>query len=423
MAKTKEEEKVIDHASRHHYINGGSSIKRRMLCPGSAEIEKQCPSSSSADADYGTFIHEGIESATEQAFKNGGVVFALSPLYKPDDVLLVEAAVTNVWDIVGDKFDKIAWGVEKKFILDHDLELGGTADFYYAYQDIDGTKIGGIWDYKNGIVETDIIQCILYMTAMQEQAKGSLDILRGHIYQPNSLDENKVVKFIELTKAEIAEYREQFIETARVSLGQRGAGAMKLVPGEEQCRFCSGTAVCPAARQKAKDLIESVIVTQGEALPDPATLPQKLGEESVLKWLKMSSYIKLVDKAMWGYAAERAANNAKIEGTKLVYGRSTTKWDPKKPDEEIAEALRAVGVKEPYNRNIRGVTELTKEITKAKVIKKDEREALLASLRVKNPPSITIVLDDEANSHKQEIQVSNSDMLELIKQNSEEQES
>lgn len=405
--------KVINHADRHHYINGGSSIKRRMLCPGSAEIEKQMPESTSEDATYGTFIHEGIEEAVKQSVKNKNKSqFILSPLYKPNDLLLVEKAVDNIWSIVGDKWDKIGWACESKFILDHDLELGGTADFCYAYKQSDGKRVGGIWDYKNGIIETDIIQCILYLVAMDTQL-GGFDVLRGHIYQPNGLDDTKHIKFIELEPKDVVHYRKLFIHTAKVALGFNGREVMQLVPGEEQCRFCRGTPRCPAVREKAKELTEAIILRGAKTLPDPNELPKLITEEQVLKWLTNSEYIKQVDKAMWKYAHERFNAGTPIKGTKAVYGRSQRSW-VKGDESKIAESLQLLGVSDPYDRSLRGITSVSDEIKLHKKATKKEVDVMLAGLTVKSVPGITIVLDNEANAGKEEAQTPTNKVLDLI---------
>lgn len=415
-------ETIVNHAARAHYINGGSSINRRILCPGSAYLERQFPDNTSEYADRGTFIHEGIELALPQCFKAGKVDFVLPPLYTPDDCNVVEAALDNIWEIVGSIYNFIGWVSEKKFVLNHELELGGSADFAYAYNDTDGRKIGGIWDYKNGVMETDIIQCILYMVSMNESVKGGFDIMRGHIYQPNSLDQEKTIKFVELTREELANYREMFLEVGNVSLGYRGEEAMKLNPGVEQCRFCKAVHKCPAVREQNKALMDEIIVANStDSLLDPEKLPKLLTDEQVLKWLKNSEYIKLVDKTMWIYAKSRYDAGDPLPGTKAVYGRSVRGWDSNKNIEEVEKTLAVLGVKDVVKKSLLGIVEIEKKMMKAKIGSKKDVSLILEAYTKRSEPNLSIVLSDESNAHIEGVPSQSNSVLELIINESEEE--
>lgn len=381
----------------HHYINGGSSIKRRMLCYGSAEQEANFGVNyESSDASYGTHIHKGIELALPQVMSKKKVDFTLPPTYKPDDVILVEQAIENIFGLLGHKLGLIGWASERKYVLNHELELGGSADFSYAYRE-GGKNIGGVWDYKNGTVETDIIQVILYLVSMQHELGYKFDILRGHIFQPHSID-NKVTQFIEIDRVQAEDYIAQFTEVAKINLGHYGKSKMVLTPGEVQCRFCSATATCPAVHRQSRERIQKVLLNSQE-LPDPDHLPSQVGDENILKWLNFSDYIKQVDKAMWTYAFNRFQAGNPIKGTKGTYGRTNRKWDESKSIQKIAKTLIEYGATSPIKESLVGIGEVTKQLKAAKIPQKDI-DVLLEGLTVKPEPALTVVLDNEENAHK-----------------------
>jgi len=412
-AETKPSVEEIKADDNHHYINGGSSIKRRILCHGSAEQEtKYGVNYGSDDASYGTFIHKGIELALPNVMEKKRLDFTLPPTYKPDDVILVEQALENILSIVGDKLGSIGWASERKYVLNHELELGGSADFSYAYRE-KGKNVGGVWDYKNGTVETDIIQTILYLVSMQHELGYKFDILRGHIYQPHSLDD-QVTQFVEITREEAAEYIEKFTEIAKINMGHYGRSKMTLTPGEVQCRFCSATATCPAVHKQTRERLQTVLL-QEETLPDPDTLPAKVGDENIVRWLGFSEYIKQVDKAMWTYAFNRFQAGNPIPGTKGTYGRTNRKWDDSKDVKQIANMLMEYGATAPIKESLVGIGEITKQLKAAKIPQKDI-DVILEGLTVKPAPALAVVLDNEDNAHRITLGAPTATIFALIQQ-------
>jgi len=342
----------------------------------------------------------------------------------------VYAAIENIWGIVGDEIltnPSFVGYTEKKYILHQNLELGGTADFSYRYIDREtGETVFGIWDYKNGVIETDIIQLVQYLCGMRryfaEEGIPVASVYRGHIFQPNGLDETKRIKNIELSVEDIFTYEKKFVKLAETALGFKGMDKLNLVPGEEQCKFCDAKVICPEVHKQSRDIIKSVVLKHVQStLPDPATLPELMSDEDVLKWLKFSDYFKQIDNAMWSYALTRFQMSNPLPGTMATYGRSNRKIIP--DHSKLRNTIENLGIDSAnlFTMKVKGVGEIEKILKQFKV-KPDIREEVLSEITYKDEPSLKIALDDESNADRVQIDTPKQRVIHLVKQHTKETE-
>ena len=127
------------HADRKHALLAPSSAKRWMACPGSVALSLKCPKpEDSAYAAEGTHAHEVSEKILSAWLLDDMDVLPAIEKYKhlflnaEMEDCVVSYILTIGRLISGKKLDRIA--IEKRFILDAELGIFGTADVAFKYK-------------------------------------------------------------------------------------------------------------------------------------------------------------------------------------------------------------------------------------------------------------------------------------------------
>lgn len=423
----------IDHDEREHYLNGGSSLGRRIQCPGSLKMEEPIPEPETSEyAEDGTRVHECIETLIPVAIRNTisrmqGIdvdLYESAPKLLSYDSEHIEAAKLAVDDILGCMGDMVAdvgWVAEHKFIRSKELQLGGTADMAWAYSTSEG-RYAHIWDYKNGVNPVDLEttpQLLSYAVALQhetrEKGREEFDTVTTYIFQPNSTDETKIKQEKVYTKEEIAEADKMFVEVAEIVLGMHGEAPMFLRSGE-YCRYCKAKAICveyhKSQTTKAAEVFDSWDEEEREELSEtqengiipfnpkpgnPEEVVKTLTDEQLVQFIKHKDYLKAALAAVDSYVKLRAKSGTPVEGLKCVESKGRRGWKTDLSTPQLGKKLKELGIKAPYEKKIITLGKAEEELKALGMTAKAAKEAI-KDIAPEGKPSIKIVLDDESDN-------------------------
>lgn len=396
------------HADRAHAVLAPSSLDRTMRCLAALlPLEHPVPEVVTKEQLEGTRAHELFE----QALKGNKKAF----LAEPDKDMrhyIWEAAETvrKILNAIGREniLKKVS-----EYKVTFSSHIYGTLDVGILYVK-DGIKKAYIFDLKYGkgvaVGARDNAQLQTYLVGLLQTENFDAKSATLAIYQPRNRDHSeKPLDQHTLTEKEIKQWRSKLIkfenQALRVLNGEKKA---KEVVGE-QCTWCPRKAVCRSFREAAaaQGLIEfdkAVPLPQTEGgltniengvktLTKPKTKqPKELTDEQLYKAIVAEKYVTAWFKALKKYAAGRHASGHKIPGLKFVEGGSRRKWIENE-EAVIAELLTRYGVKEPYTKKLKNITEIEKQIGKKRMEKltikppgkpilvpvEDEREELKTS--------------------------------------------
>lgn len=311
-----------------HDLLAPSAAVTWLNCPGAAALQETLPpEESSPYADEGTRAHEQAARAVSAVFS----ARAYEPTTEDEDMIRHAAGWANLLYRMFARKMPVVWAAERP--LDISGITGrpgahGTADFLAV--SVDGTLL--IADYKYGMgVEVQAEQnpqlSIYALAAMDElDAAVSISHVRLVIYQPRIDSEAKVYDW-DLEK--LADFRARVMGAARRASALLGdANATKfLVPGEAQCRFCRAKGVCPALREKTKEIIAADFDTIAEPAAEQGALRLPETPEQIAKALNWVGPIEQWCAAVRATAQSRLEQGEDVPGYKLVAGRKgPRKW-------------------------------------------------------------------------------------------------
>ncbi|RLC80076.1 MAG: hypothetical protein DRI61_06610 [Chloroflexi bacterium] len=354
-----------------HATFGPSSASRWMACPGSIYLSSQVPKpKSSPHAAQGTKEHDAAEVILNDwlngtgdilsAFNNNRTLF--------DENAEAEDAVATYVMFIARLLLKqqVSWvGIEEKFMIDESIDLWGTGDFSFTY-DLKRGKRGVVVDYKGGrgvtVAAEGNPQLQLYAIGLNE-SQGPLRRVDVHICQPRSED-GEVIKSVSYSALQLKQLKEHFLAAAATCIRQQRGEEPEYTAGDH-CRWCPALAVCRAYARSQKDDAEVdfeklPILKPKEELPIDILTDEQI-MRIVLARPNIESYLKRVEE----YALQRFQEHAPVPGLKAVHGRSVRAWDGDMA--LVAAALEARGVDDPYNKRLKGLGEIEKEIGKGKI--------------------------------------------------------
>ncbi len=243
--------------------------------------------------------------------------------------------------------------VEKKVMLPF-IGKGekGTADFI-AISD----GILHVTDYKNGVGyvdEIENIQGLCYgLGAALELESEKWDVLRITIVQPNAYTDKGPVRYWDVPRNELLDWKMDFAEVAEKT---RQPDA-PLVPGSH-CGWCKVRYTCPARNK-------SIVEYTGMNFKKPDAVPVKI--ESLTDAEILDLVFKKIPLIMkWcgdikDYAQQRAEAKNPLPGSKLVETRATRRWK----DEKEAEKLLGK-VEGAYEKKFKTAPQMEKLVGKKK---------------------------------------------------------
>lgn len=235
--------------------------------------------------------------------------------------------------------------IEQRLKLNDDL--WGTADavwFKPRRMDVGDLKTGA--GVKVSAVENG--QLLTYAVLARHEwgpIYGPFDTIGLHIIQP-------ALGHIDLWECS-SDYLDLFEADLIATVERIRGGDNRAVPGEKQCRFCRGKAVCRARAEHNVSLLR-------QDFAPPATLSL----DEIATYLPHCKQIVDWCNALEDHAFKEAEKGETVPGYKLVSGRSNRVW---RSEDEAAAALSVSGVPEDklWKKKLIGLTEAEKLLGKS----------------------------------------------------------
>ena len=336
-----------------HAKLSASGSSRWLNCPGSVRLEQSYPDSTSTFAEEGTAAHALAEHCLNTGTYADDHVGDNCPdtglMWTEEMAAYVQQYVDYCRDLPGHMF------VEER--VDFSLwvpEGFGTSDCIVISEC--GTEITVVdLKYGKGVrVDADNnTQGMLYgLGTLSDLSFIYPDIERINlvIHQPR-LDH---VSEWSLTTDELLEWAKWVSKQAKLCLSDDAP----LVPGEKQCQWCKAKADCKALYNHTA----KVIGAEFDDL-DQVDEPQTLTPEQLALVLANKSLIESWLKAVSDRSLERMLSGEKIEGFKLVEGRSNRKW---KDESEASELLAAELGDDAFTKKLLTPAQAEKKLGKPK---------------------------------------------------------
>lgn len=367
-----------------HSELGASSTARWMRCPASVRLSRVAadmevkqgrdPNKGSIYANEGSVAHSVCERLLlEQATPDE--LLGTVERYGGDDIeinqTMIDAALLyrdTVLNMCGDK----QFQVEQRFSLDWVYPgMFGTCDCTCYDPE---TRSVIIFDFKYGrghIVSAEKNTQLLYYAAgvVGHELARKVDNVRLVIVQPRSPQGS--VSVWDCTGQYLTDWVYRELLPAALATEKEDA---PFCPGDEQCRWCRATPICPAMYKKSmamvKDFFPEVELEStkkkspiAEAV-EKITLPaaDRLNPEQVSKVLAVSAILSEYFDAVKESALDRMKAGETIPGYKLVHGRSIRTW----ADEEEAEnvLVATLGEELAYEKKLISPTKAEKLVDK-----------------------------------------------------------
>jgi len=389
---------IITHHEGHSEL-GGSSADRWVNCPGSIFLLRQVPKQEAGEAAaQGTLAHSMLETKLGAFLENRlhGTPYAktVEPIRTDDDEMwdLTDDALTLIWEnVLEESITDKGWGIEDKFFIDEQLQMGGFVDFYVIYIDDRGKRVACLVDFKYGFHPVSVeknYQLAFYSVALRKFIQShdkDIDKVRCVIIQPRADNDN--YQETSYTAKQLDTWEKKFFKAAdQIYVKQKP----KFKTGDH-CKWCQAQAVCVAKQKEVSAEMDLIMIDpENTKLPEVAMVPDELIVQVLEKEDKILSFLK----AVRSYAMERARLGTSLPGWKLVEGKSRRQW--KKNDEaEIAKALKENGVLEPFNQKLKGLGEMEREVANILGIPKKEASEFITQFCDMSTPSLTLVPESD----------------------------
>lgn len=378
--------------SRPHALLGGSTANRWVPCPGSVfYIRDMPPEKASAAALEGTEAHEAAEMALTDflAHKETGTdPNVRRHIWGKNSEIAehVEGYIEAVWTkVLNQSITGKFYELETALVLDANLDMSGYADFVSIEIDDRAKRVGVIGDFKYGfhhVSSEGNSQLAFYACALQETFKRggkALDYVRAFIYQPRARGK-EAYQEAKFTANQLESWRTKFFKAAEsIFLTKKP----KFRIGEH-CRFCRAQGICTTYKKEMDRAIGLELVDiEKEELPDPPHIKEETLIQIVLHEEKFLNFVHACKK----YAYEQMLSGRKLPGLKLVEGTTRRAWRKAAVD-EVGTGLIKLGVPDPYDLKLRGITEIEREL--AKIHGKAEAKKLLEDYCPKGQASIQL---------------------------------
>lgn len=309
----------VNHTTRKHAILSASGASRWMNCTPSARLEEKMPEKTSTFAEEGTLAHElsdiilrkKLGEISTTVYNKEIKKIKANKLYYPE----MDEEVAVYVDFCMDRFaeakkrtpDAIAM-IEKRLDFTHLVEQGfGTGDFGII---ADGEM--EIIDLKFGkgveVSAEENPQLMLYGSGALRENELMFDIhtVTLTIVQPRLYS----ISSWEISADALREWGEQIVKPLAIK-AYKGDGDQKV---GEWCKFCKVKATCRAMQ-------EFTLETAKHDFKDP----HELSLEELIEIYKQSKMIKDWLESVSDHIQLEALKGTKIDGFKLVEGRTQRK--------------------------------------------------------------------------------------------------
>lgn len=347
-----------------------SSIFRRILCTGSAELEAQVtePEGPKPAADWGTYAHHMAETFFTKDipptyFRNKEMFGQVC------DEEMVSCALSFIEDTY-----KATSGVGAPILCEQTVHMPGykhvygTADIICKSRD---TLV--VLDYKSGKYPVSPRWNPQLMTYALCAGLDGINNVKICISQPRSSLGDVSLKIWETTADEIIRwFRAKLVPVIEAIL----AGDPTLTAGDEQCQWCRAKGICPEYTKVA--LAEFDYQEIGPPVIDDDLVARVYPHIKMMK-----AWIKQVEAHAYKQAEQKT-----LAGYKLVAGRKKRSWIN---EEDAAFAMRTLFM-EPYENKILSPAKAEKEV------RKDQKPMLQGYIKVETGPPVIVPESDKRES-------------------------
>lgn len=347
-----------DHKKRAHALLSASGASRWMACTPSARMEDKLPERSSPFTDEGHLAHEiaelkarkllGLEWTEQRAEELEK--FRQHSLHAEEMETCTDDYAQFIWDTFQNetKLDPATLVMlEERLDFSKFVPEGfGTGDAVIV-----GGKTLHVIDYKHGagvrVSAVDNPQLKLYGLGALETVGFLYDVdnVVLHVFQPR-MDN---ISSYELSVEELTRWGTEQV-AQRAAEAWDGKGKHVIGP---HCQFCKAQAECPKQLEAAVDAFED--------LSEPEAVSTERQLEIYEQAATLRSYLAALEESL----INRALSGEKLEGFKLVAGRSTRKI--KDPDGliDVLTNSAGAGYEDLVNTKLKGLGDLEKLIGKS----------------------------------------------------------
>lgn len=347
-----------------HSKLGASSAKRWINCPGSVDLISKCPPlPTSPYAAEGTAAH----ALCERVLKNNPGPNAFWYIKRehevegfPKEFKITEEMAEHAQEYV-DYVRNHVNELKGELLIEHRFHLKHIhPDFFGTCDAVVLQPFGElhVFDFKYGagvaVEAEDNEQMQFYALGALELGDFTKVVL--HVCQPRAEHKEGRFRKWETTPGALVEFG-KFLRAKAIETQKPDA---PFNPGD-YCRWCAGAAVCPAIAKRAIATAQSDFTRMEPTLPEP----KMLTTDQVAKVIQYRKMIEAWFDSVEEYAFNALMRGEKIEGTKLVSGRSSREWI----DDQVAEETlcRILGEK-AYTRKLLSVAQAEKVAGKDSIV-------------------------------------------------------
>lgn len=361
-------------APRAHSILGASAADRWMNCPPSAQLTAEMEDNETTFAAEGTAAHALAEWKVRKALKQRAGRRPTSDYWTDEMEECTDNYRDYITDLVGAAqqhcSDPIAL-VEQHLDFSCYVPDGfGTGDFLLI---ADGEL--NIVDLKYGrgvaVYAERNPQMMLYALGalLQYDCLYDIEKVTMTIYQPRLSN----VSVWEISAKELYDWAEKEVKP-KAELAAAGKGEFSPGPW---CRFCKARTQW---RARAESLLE---LTRLEFQP-----PALLTDEEIAEVMQKAGELSKWASDVMAFASAEAIEKGKHwKGYKLVEGRSTRKFNV--DDDTVAEAAKAAGYHDIYNKSLITLTAFEK------LMGKEDFKKVLGGFVTKPAGKLTLVPESD----------------------------
>jgi hypothetical protein len=332
-----------------------------MRCPGKLKMELGLPDEPNDFSDEGTAAHEiarrCLEYAVEAATYRGERVDLGHRTYEVTAEMCeyvqiyVDQIHTRIQSFVAAGASSVNMLVETR--VDFSSFVGqpdsfGTADVILLAEWPNGQRQLDINDLKFGrgvlVNAAHNEQLMTYALGAYDQfaALGPVEIISMAIHQPRKAHYDEWW----MSEAELLDFGTKLGEAADVAVAMlKGDMPLKLVPGDDQCRWCKAKATCPALREHVlEELTSGFIDTDEDPAPQIATISEKLmmaGDERLDDIFPAIPLIEIWLKAVRAEIERRLLAGIPFRNCKVVQGKKGNRsWTDPAAAELVLKSMR-----------------------------------------------------------------------------------
>lgn len=330
-----------------------SGAHRWMRCPGSVDMERGLPDTSSEFADEGSAAHALADNCLSRAIDTAhpsaleGVPEHLLQYVDEDMLNYVQGYVDRVREIRDSLIDPVLMSEKRLPITDYVPDSWGTSDAIvigeateYVATDgnIVGVRTGYVIDLKYGRgvrVDADNNEQLMLYALGADQAYGFIhDVERWVVVvlQPRLNAESQ----FEISAVKLREWGQTRVVPAAQAAN---SGKGELVPGDKQCLWCKAKAICPARASQALAIAQQefdiIDVDTGQRTPTVMPDPRALTPAQIAEVLPRLGALESWADAVKAHALQAALAGTEIPGYKLVEGQTKRTWRDTKEAENV----------------------------------------------------------------------------------------